>query len=723
MPVSLTLSSRTKEAIKTALAMTIAYGIALSQNWERPYWAGFAVAFISLTSIGASLNKAVLRMCGTLLAFCASLTFIALFPQERWSFFLIFSLYLMFCSYMMSGSRHAYFWQVAGFVCAIICMDAGPDPVHAFTTATLRVQETGLGILVYSLVSIFLWPSYTRDFRQQAADVLAQEQRMFKACGDLLLGRGDQQQVTKLIDESVQAKANFDQLLNSAELESREVWQLRAQWHDYQAQLAQLSEGIGRWHETFAELQSLNMPLLLPDLEALLAELDQRLTQIGKMFAGTAPKRAPQSMALPADKNQLEKLSHVQRAAVTVVRGEILALDQVSASMFQRVAGITGFETAPAPPVVARQSLVADPDRLACALRYLVFLWLVFLTVIYVPDLPGGFGVVAMGASFGIALVNMPQIPVSSAFLPAAGSVLFAGFLYIFVMPHLSSFKGLGAMLFSVTFAICYLLAAPAQVLSRALALSILLSVISVSNPQSYNFLVVTTNGLTLVPVFLALAITAYFPFNFMPERVFLRLLRRFFRSSEYLTDALQWGRSAPTSRLQRLRYRFHQREVATIPSKLASWAPHIDPAKIAGAEPAQVRALVTSVQSLAIQLQGLQAARTSPQARFLVQQLLPDFRAWRLDICALLQQLGRDPGASGDGKLARVNTDQVLTTLESHIKEALESAPAGHFTEADAENFYRVLGAYRALSAALLDYTDNASVIKWAPWREERFA
>ncbi|MGB5304647.1 MAG: hypothetical protein WBO06_00905 [Gammaproteobacteria bacterium] len=42
------LSRKTKEAIKTALAMTVTYAIALSMDWDRPYWAGFAAAFVSL---------------------------------------------------------------------------------------------------------------------------------------------------------------------------------------------------------------------------------------------------------------------------------------------------------------------------------------------------------------------------------------------------------------------------------------------------------------------------------------------------------------------------------------------------------------------------------------------------------------------------------------------------------------------------------------------------
>ena len=46
------LSTPAKEAIKTALAMAIAYGISLGMGWENPYWAGFAVAMISLSTVG-----------------------------------------------------------------------------------------------------------------------------------------------------------------------------------------------------------------------------------------------------------------------------------------------------------------------------------------------------------------------------------------------------------------------------------------------------------------------------------------------------------------------------------------------------------------------------------------------------------------------------------------------------------------------------------------------
>ena len=60
------LSDRIKTAIKTALATVLAYGVALSMNWENAHWAAFAVAFCTLSTVGESVNKGLLRLCGTL---------------------------------------------------------------------------------------------------------------------------------------------------------------------------------------------------------------------------------------------------------------------------------------------------------------------------------------------------------------------------------------------------------------------------------------------------------------------------------------------------------------------------------------------------------------------------------------------------------------------------------------------------------------------------------
>ncbi len=199
------LSRKAKESIKTALAMTITYGIALQMGWDKPMWAGFAVAFVSLTTVGQSFNKAALRMLGTFMGVVVALTFIALFAQDRWLFILFLSTHIGFCTYMLAGRKHQYFWHVSGFVCVIICMDAGPNSINAFETALLRAEETGLGILVYSLVSILLWPISSRaDFEAAACKLASTQKQLYRSYLDLMSGQGEAAEAQALRTQEVQ---------------------------------------------------------------------------------------------------------------------------------------------------------------------------------------------------------------------------------------------------------------------------------------------------------------------------------------------------------------------------------------------------------------------------------------------------------------------------------------------------------------------------------------
>jgi len=186
--------------------------------------------------------------------------------------------------------------------------------------------------------------------------------------------------------------------------------------------------------------------------------------------------------------------------------------------------------------------------------------------------------------------------------------------------------------------------------------------------------------------------------------------------------SAVRWDQLQAATWRERWEKAFHAREVATLPAKLGTWSPHLDNWVLSDASPEQVQALVTSLQSLTYRMQELLEERDSPQAPYLVQHLLEDFRAWRLGIQTVLQGLAQNPaGAEGDALRARL--DSVLERLDEKIKAALNTTAEGQFSEQDAESFYRLLGAYRGVSEALVDYAGNADAIDWESWREERFA
>src|SRR5499427_9758594 len=161
-------SDRVRAAIKTALAMVIAYGIALSMDWSHPYWAGFSVAFCTLSTVDESINKGLLRLAGTLVGSFAALTLIALFPQDRWSFLASMSLFTGFCTFMMPGTPRWYFWYVAGFSVPLLAFAGGANGPNDFQTVILRTEETALGIMCYSLVWLLIWPTTTREVFEDA---------------------------------------------------------------------------------------------------------------------------------------------------------------------------------------------------------------------------------------------------------------------------------------------------------------------------------------------------------------------------------------------------------------------------------------------------------------------------------------------------------------------------------------------------------------------------
>jgi len=260
------LSERFKSAFKVALAVVLAYGIALSMDWGKPVWAAYAAAFISLATTGQSIEKGIMRMLGTLLAAVVSLTLVALFPQDRWSLMLALSAFAGLCSYRMGGTKRQYMWNVAGFVSLIICLGSVPATENAFNTAILRTLETGLGILCYTLVALLLWPTSTAKELDTAVRQLAATQRkLYLGYLDLLEGKGRSEDLQPSRVQEVQQIQHFGQTLTGAREDTYEVWEMRREWERYAAQAEQVMEALERWRESFEEVRPLDLESLIAD--------------------------------------------------------------------------------------------------------------------------------------------------------------------------------------------------------------------------------------------------------------------------------------------------------------------------------------------------------------------------------------------------------------------------------------------------------------------------
>lgn len=225
------LSDRAKGGVNTALAMVLAYGVALSMDWQYPYWAGFSVAFCSLSTVGESLNKGLLRLSGTLLGGLAAITLIALFPQDRWMFLICMSVFIGFCTFMMSGTSRWYFWYLAGLSAPLLALAGGANAPNDFQTVILRTEETTLGILSYSLVWLLIWPSSTREVFEDAVRRLVAIHRQLTARYlTSTIVEPDDAEVEALRREATQVSARLGGLLDGAEIDSYEIGEAHGAW-------------------------------------------------------------------------------------------------------------------------------------------------------------------------------------------------------------------------------------------------------------------------------------------------------------------------------------------------------------------------------------------------------------------------------------------------------------------------------------------------------------
>jgi hypothetical protein len=225
---------------------------------------------------------------------------------------------------------------------------------------------------------------------------------------------------------------------------------------------------------------------------------------------------------------------------------------------------------------------------------------------------------------------------------------------------------------------------------------------------------VVANTALMFPLVFLILAITAHIPFSPRPERIFLRLMGRFFRSCDYLLSS----RNKESTRWMAA---FHARELASLPQKMAGLIPQINPKVLPGTSPAQLQAIVASLQSLADRMQGLAEANRYTQSMRLPKELRPGVSDWQMAVQNTLSNLSGDP-TSGNRDAFQSRLSGIMAVLERSIQLELDKGGAGRISARDGENFYRMLGAWRGVSEALITYAGSTTPVDWTPWREEHF-
>jgi hypothetical protein len=720
------ISRRFKDAFKLALSYVIATGIALAMDWEKPYWAALAIFMCSFTTSGDSLHKGLLRIAGTAAAVVVTLAMVAVAPQERWLFLGLITAWILLCGYMLTGGTKGYFWQYAGFTVPILALSGGVQAASSFETVILRAQETGLGVLVYSLVSFLIWPaSGSTPLKTAIGTIVDAERRMADFFLGLMAGQKDDHRGDELRARAAPILSRLPKMLDSAALDRAAIRERRDPWRRLSADLAALREALERWYSSLADVRELDLQSLLPGLTEFGAEVDRRLLAIQEMLQGQAPGMAPAPADAGLDPARLDGLPLFDRAALIACTDQMSRVDRLTASLFTNMAAAADFTETPAPGGAATAGSpppVFDPDRFLNAMRAFIAVWLCCLLAMFVPGLPGPVIFITVTNSVCLALTMMPQVPVTLAMAPVLRALIFTGALYMLVLPRLAGYTELGIVLFLAVLGIGYRFPLEKAPIDRPIWLAGLIMCTGISNDQSYSFLNWANLMLPLVLLIGLVALTGYFPISYQHRDRYLRLLRRFFRSCSFLVGDSQWRRGPESSRLARLRERFHAHEVDSIPTKMLSYCGGVQ-ARIGSDAQPSAQALVATLQGLRRRINEVHSARAEikPYSERLPDALREELNGWRVVLHDGFERLFADPEALKGADLAR-RLESKVRHLEASVERLLNKKGASGLTDSDALRLYRLLAALRDMSNSLFRFERQAGAFAWDRLRGSRF-
>jgi hypothetical protein len=580
-------------------------------------------------------------------------------------------------------------------------------------------------VVVYSVVAVLLWPRPgAAAFEDAVRSVCAGQRELFRLYLGALTGAPDEEGAGRLRARLAGQAAGLGARLEGAIFDSDAIWEVREAWRRCLRDSEALSRAMERWRSGFTELQDTDLEALLPDLRAFGAEIEWRLAAAESGLAGERPQRRARDVSLPLDEEASRALSHFQRAALVLCRDQLRGIEALTRALLDDVREIRDDgrpERPPDPTAAPQQGTVIDLDRLAVTVRQSVALWLTLLMTIYVPDVPIAVGLIALANAFAMFLALVPHVQPRVFFLPTVCGSCFAGALYLLVMPHLSGFGALGVMIFAATFVIAYAFHRPQSALAKVMGLTTLVIFIGVENGQSYSFLYFA-NWLTVMVAFVCVLVAAWqFPIHFWPQGRFVSTLRRFFRSAQFLLSPSRAACGPGESSLSRWRRAFHLHQVTVLPQRLRAWGGALPPEALGHSGGGQMQALLAGVQVLSDRVQALIELRRTlhaPADGVAVPGWVTD---WCAGVEEALAKLAVDPG-SVDRDAFRARLDAIVARIESAVEDDINAAGGARPSPEEGDSVFRLMGAYRSLSEAMVDVAGQVVPVDWARLGEARF-
>ncbi|CAM2776973.1 FUSC family protein [Vibrio mytili] len=726
------MNDKIKFSIKVSLSLTLAYLVPFAMGWPQASTAATTVMLIASTgSRRESLAKGTLRVLGTIAGAVVGLLLVGWFAQDRFLYMLSVSIVVSFIFYFRNAYRKDPTLLMLTGVMTLM-MSNGGDAEGAFLYGIDRAYMTVFGVVVYTLVGTFLFPTKTEQNLRQLTEQLNQaQQNLFNA-----IVKNFTQQVDHTVEDGNPSEEamtlappapqlNLDELLDKVFVAQNALEQ---RFNTVSAECSDVSAYLKEWRLSLHLSKQVTQQLTVAarsqfsHQEALefINNFDQAKNEINALFDSCHQawddKANPdniQPFNVDYNHESLDNKPHL-------TKGSALTLGYLLESMHQQLSRLAetircidsvthsvSFDIQL--PKANGQFLWWDAENFKTAVKTFVTYWVAGLIWIYLNP-PGGYSFVVFSTIFMSLLSFVPVHPILLLVLFTFG-FLFAVPSYVFILPQLDLGLELGLFIFIYTFIGFYLFNGPITIFYM-----IGLFVLGLDNTMTYHFGIMMTIMTLFYMVVFMIIFAHYFPFSSKPEHLFLTVKERYFRHTRSLLAIYQ---KPPNRHFTSLKCALHLVTLNVSVHKLKVWGSKINHKHFDKTTPQAIAAFSHACDVLSNHINTLMSAEKKLAMNPLITKLRQEYSDNIIPLMA--------------GSLASHQiTEELDSVFEQYSQDyqVLEDKLEGFFSELDLSDyayseiadFYILLNLKRNVFEAIKHCKQTYEDIDWVNLRQKRF-
>ncbi len=724
------MNEKIKFATKVALSLTLAYLIPFAMGWPQASTAATTVMLIASTgSRRESLAKGTLRVLGTLVGAVIGLLLVGMFAQDRLLYMLSVSVVVSFIFYFRNAyQKDPTLLALTGVM--VLMMSNGGDAEGAFMYGVDRAYMTIFGVVLYTLVGTFLWPTKTEQNLRQLIEQLNQaQQALFNAILQNFEQKTALQQdvvtnveatenneapsptIDELLEKVFAAQNALEQRFATVSVECSDVSAYMKEWQlavHFNKQITQeLSVAA---HSHFSHQQDRSC---INNFDQATQEIQQLFKISQEMWDNEGAAYRAQELNIEYNQAALADVSHLVKGSALTL-GHLLKLMHQSLSRLAEsiscidsVTNNVSFKQEL--PKQKSKFLWWDAENFKTAVKTFTTYWVAGLIWIYFNP-PGGYSFVTFSTIFMSLLSFVPVHPFMLLILFTFG-FLFAVPSYVFILPGLELGAELGLFIFIYTFIGFYLFKGPVTIFYM-----IGLFVLGLDNNMTYHFGILMTIMTLFYMVVFMIIFAHYFPFSSRPEHLFLTLKERYFR---HVGDLFASYHQQSESSFKKLKRSLHLVTLNVSSKKLMVWGSKINHKLFDKTPPEAIGAFSKSCNALSNHVNILIAA----EQKLLSNRLIKQLRSKHTDsILPLMAGALASHQTTDELNSVFEQYSQDYQSFENKLEEFFSELDLSDYAYSEIAGFYILLNLKRNVFEAINQCKQTYEDIDWVNLRQKRF-